>query len=379
MGSSHPVELVQIEEIRPHDNADRLELAIIKGWQTVVRKGEHSSGEIVVYIPIDSVLDTKLEAFLFPPDSKVRLNNSRVRSIKLRGALSQGMVVPLDDELLKLYPELAKKKLGDDVADVLGISKYEPPQRSVPSNMQAKPTRKKHRLFREYTDIENFKHHPNLFVGGEQVVITCKLHGSNFRAGWLPTEVNSLWKKVLKFFGRLPRYEYVYGSRRVQLQNQPNTTTWYQKHNKVKTNIYQTISEQYQLKQKIPAGHVVYGEIIGHGIQKNYEYGHGPNEWSLYVFDVVGPDGKYLDHYALESFCNRVGLSMVPILYVGPYSKEILDGYAVGPSVLAPEAQPIREGCVIRPITEQLCYMGRKLLKRINDEYLLKGETSEFH
>src|SRR5574337_1686034 len=90
--STLKVESVKIEQIHAHPNADRLEIAQIKGWQCIVQKDRYKAGDLAVYIPIDSVLPETVESKLFPPDSKVKLSGSRVKTIKLRGIISQGML-----------------------------------------------------------------------------------------------------------------------------------------------------------------------------------------------------------------------------------------------------------------------------------------------
>ena len=106
----------EIKEIRPIANADSLELAIIDGWEVVVNKNEgFKVGDAVVYFEIDSVLPERPE-FEF-----LRSKKFRIRTIKLRGAVSQGLVMPLT-----ILPRGYRVKLGDDVTEVLGAKKYEP-------------------------------------------------------------------------------------------------------------------------------------------------------------------------------------------------------------------------------------------------------------
>ena len=118
--STHRVEITLISEIFEHPNADRLELAKVEetDWQVVVGKGQFMMGDTCVYIPIDSLLSPRLEEHLFPPDSKITLEKSRVRSIKIRGAISQGMVIN-PRELEGPFPGLCDFEIGDDVAEFL--------------------------------------------------------------------------------------------------------------------------------------------------------------------------------------------------------------------------------------------------------------------
>lgn len=367
--STLKVEVIKIDSIEVHPNADRLELANIAGWQCVVQKGKFIPDQPVVYIPIDSILPNDLESHLFPPESKVKLTKSRIRTIKLRGAVSQGMVLSigelreggfLDDSV----------KIGDDLAENLGITKYEPPEISTPQykTNAVKPKRYKNPNFKEYTKIENFKWYPDLFKEGEEVVIQEKIHGSSFRAGYVEFHADTWWKKVKKFLKLAPEYEFVYGSHKVQLQNKPVYNGFYSE------NIYLGTVEKYELEKKLNYGEVIYGEIYGPKIQKDYHYGCQEGEYKLVLFDVQR-HGKYINHAEFVDFCHEVDLPYVPVEYVGPYTnaKEIKEKWVDGKSTLCPE-QEVREGVVIKPLMEQHCYMGRKILKYKSDEFLMSAE-----
>lgn len=362
--SSNMVEVVEILDIKPHPNADRLDLAFVKGWQVIVGKGEYRKSDKVIYIPIDSVLPDYLLKILFPEGSKVVPSKGRIKTIKLRGAISQGMIVSFDALGMEELP------LGMNVAEALGITKYEPPQAPVQMRGAAVSVKQVNPHFHKYTDIENFKNHTGLFEKGEIVVCTEKIHGTNFRAGWVKTVPNTWWKKVKKFFGKLPEWEFVYGSRNVQLHDKPNAKTFYTE------NVYKKTVEAYRLKERLDPGEVLYGEVYGDGIQKGYTYGCGPGETKLVVFDVqVGE--AYLSSAELGDWLLNACLPSVPILFVGEYDETGVKELAKGPSILHP-ATSVREGIVIRPIHETKTHMGRKLLKLINDDYLMKDQT-DFH
>ena len=369
--SSHVVEVVEIDEIRPHPNADRLDLAIVKGWQCVVGKGSYRKGDKAIYIPIDSILPQYLLDILFPPGSKVVPSKGRIKTIKLRGAISQGMLMDFKDIDAEEMP------VGTDMSESLGIKKYEPPVAPATMRGATASPKQSNPYFHKYTDIENFKHHNNLFEPGEIVVVTEKIHGTNFRAGWVKTVPNTLWKKVKKFFGRLPEWEFVYGSRNVQLQDRLMAKTYYD------SNVYAKTVEQYNLKEILDKGNVLYGEIYGDGIQKGYSYGCEKGETKLAVFDIqvqshINPDSQlYLDSAQLGNWLLVTELPSVPLLYVGPYDEAKLRALASGPSILEP-SHKVREGVVIRPLHEATAHIGRKILKLINDDYLLKDQT-EFH
>jgi RNA ligase (TIGR02306 family) len=103
-----------ISDILPIEGKDRIELAIIDGWQIIVKKGEYIIGDKTIFVEIDSVLPEK-EEFEF-----LRKNKFRIKTMKLGGVLSQGICFPLS-----LLPNDKQYNLEDDVTDILGIKQYE--------------------------------------------------------------------------------------------------------------------------------------------------------------------------------------------------------------------------------------------------------------
>lgn len=366
--STFKVPVVTIDEIRPHDNADRLECAVVAGWHVVVGKGQWKAGDLAVYLPIDSVLPVDLERKLFPEGSKITLSKSRIKSIKIRGVVSQGMVVKID-EVCPTGWHPADFKVGDDMSEVLDVTKYEPPHKQVQSQpgKRTGKRRKEHPLFKKYTDLENIKWYPKVFAEGEQVYVTEKVHGTNFRAGWVPTVANTWWKKCLKLLRMLPPYEFVYGSRNVQLQARRDRRGFYGK------DIYGAIVDKYDLERKVPKGTVVYGEVYGDGIQPGYNYGMINGGHRLAVFDVYtfcSGEGQWLDSKSTLVYCDVNNLPHVPVLYHGSYNADLVKSLASGDSVLEP-TQKVREGVVVKPEHEKVDVCGRKILKVINDDFLL--------
>lgn len=171
--------IVNVEKVRKverHPNADRLDLATVRGWQCVVGRDSVSEGDLVVYLPIDSVLPAGLEDIIFE-GSKVKLSKSRVRTIRIRGAVSQGLAVPylkLADHYTGLRP-----REGFDAKDVLGVTKWEPKE-PAPFTTRGGMQRSKKQVnpnFRKYTSIQHLKNYPDAIDGEEQVAITEKIHG----------------------------------------------------------------------------------------------------------------------------------------------------------------------------------------------------------
>ena len=364
--STFAVKVCKIEEVKTHPNADRLDLVRVKDWWCVTSKGSFSQGDLCVYFPIDSILPSNVESAIFGVDSKIKLNNSRVRTIKLRGAISQGLVVK--PELF--YNILGETSEGWDVTKHLKVTKFEPPVRlGAGSNPQAATKKQTNPNFRKYTGIENAKNYPNLFTETDEVSVTEKIHGTNFRAGYVPFHANSLWKKFKVWLGIAPSHEFVFGSHNVQLQSKLMYKGYY------KENVYASAVMQYQLRETLKPGQVVYGEIYGDGIQKGYTYGCRPGLRKAVFFDVM-VDGQWMDTIAFRKWATERDLPVVPELYRGLFNKEKILQLRDGDSVLEP-TQKVREGVIVKPLKEETTYAGRKILKFVSDQYLLKNQDDE--
>lgn len=366
--SSLIVEVCEIKDIEPHPNADRLDIATVKGWNCIVGKGQYEVGDYVVFFPPDSIIP---EWIIKEYELEFLKNGGRVGTLKLRGFISQGLILPADI-VLKVSRGY---QVGDNVADVLGIKKYEVQERVTSKSGNITSRKVQNPYFSKYTDIENIKNFDSVFAEGDVVVITEKIHGSNIRFGWLPIEINfrngnvfgiirSLWNKYI--LGK--RYEFVYGSHNVQLQFD-NDKNFYSK------NIYAEVLKKYDMSA-LPVGIIFYGEVYGKGVQ-DLEYGCDGLE--LAVFDMKDVQtGNYVDVFKMNDKCEQLGLPTVPVLYHGWFDYETLKFYTEGNSTICPTQ--IREGCVVKPILETNDRkIGRTILKSINPEYLLRKKGTEFH
>ncbi len=365
------VEVCTIDEILPHPNADRLQLAKVKGWQCVIPLDKFKVGDVVVYIPVDSILPVELEAKLFPIDSKIKLSGSRIRAIKIRQLVSQGMVETLENVGFT-GPWSKYELIGQDISKDLGITKYEPPVPEFQKGSgQGGPASKKNKNsnFKVYTKFPRMQNYPNMFTPDEIVVVTEKIHGTNFRAGWVPFEPTNWWKKFLKFIGMAPKWQFVYGSHYVQISEKFLYDGFYDK------NVYAEQVKAYDLDKRIKKGQVIYGEIYGSGIQKNYSYGM-KDKRDLVIFDIM-QDGKYLSYDDFKREANEMYIKTCPELYKGPIKDANIDSLMQGDSIMAP-VQKVREGCVVKPLNENSETGFRKGVKVINPEYLLK-DTTDFH
>lgn len=364
--SSLIVEVCEIKEVIHHPNADRLDIATVKGWNCIVGRDQYKVGDWCVFFPPDSVLPSWI---IEGHQLEFLKKGGRVGTLKLRGYISQGLILSGD-----VLPEWAE--LGDDLAEELGITKYEVPEK-IPTGGKITAKRTQNPNFSKYTDIENIQNFPGVFRTDDLVVITEKIHGSNIRFGWLPIEINfhsrdwlgivrSLFNKYI--LGR--KYEFVYGSHNVQLQ-WDNAKTFYGK------NIYASVLKNYSLIiSKLPKNMIFYGEVYGEGVQ---DLDYGKRGLFLSIFDVKDiQTGKYLDPLKAERLCRDLGLSPVPVLYTGHFDGNALKFGTEGNSAICPSQ--IREGCVVKSILETNDpKIGRCVLKSINPEYLARKNRTEWH
>jgi RNA ligase (TIGR02306 family) len=372
MSSDFKVPYTKIIAINTHPNADKLELATVYGFQVVVKKGQYQVGDAVVYIPVDSILPVELESRLFPAESKIKLSGSRVRQIRIRGFPSQGMLVDIKDLSLK-----ANVKCEQDLAEYIGVTKYEPPETGPAQTVgKAKNRNKKseHPLFHKYNGLGNIKWFPDLFQAGEEVVVQEKLHGTNARASLLPYNANTLWKKVKSFLKLSPAYEQCYGSNNVDISARSSYKGYYGE------DLYGAAFAKASVFTKLLPNETVFGEIVGPGIQKNYAYGETEHKFVLFDVKKLMPDGTqiWLSPSEVEQYAKERGFEHVPVLYRGEFNKDMITALASGPSVYCPK-QKVIEGVVIKAKNNYCIAGNKKALKLINPEYLDDKSNTDNH
>jgi len=358
--SSLIIEVCKVDNIIKHPNADKLSIVTIKGWQCIVGLDQYKVGDLVVYCPPDSVIPENL---IEKYGLTYLKNGGRIGTVKLRKYLSEGLILSL--------PE-GKYKVGDNVAEVLGITKWQPPEPSF--NKQANPVSKKKQNpnFDKYSDIENIKNYKGIFKEGDFVVVLEKIHGSNARFGTLPIVIDKsqpLKYRLKKMFEKyiLKRtHEWIYGSHNIQLHGDKN--------NYYGQDLWGKVANKYNLKSLIPNDYIVYGEVFGKGVQ---DLTYGLDDIDLIVFDIKYK-GQYLPWDTVKHLCEMWGLKVVPELYIGNWNDELLKLHTDGKSVICPKQ--IREGCIIKMVDESKdMRIGRKILKSVSIDYLTRKNATEFH
>lgn len=375
------VTICKVKKILKHPNADRLEIAEIKGWQVVCQKDIYKEGDLVIYFEIDSVLPEDVEDIIFGKDAKIKLSKSRVKTIRIRQMYSQGLICPI----VLLQERITKKiKEGIDISDDLGVKKYEEPI-SKSSKMYVQPIKKKYENpnFHKVRKPQNIKNFKDLFIGKE-VSVTEKVHGTSVVIEYVKRPSATFMDKLNIFiFGK---YEFCYRSMSVQLQKRKSIwqgilkkifrkpdTGFYEK--EIGKDVYSEAVKNYKLKDILDQGYGITGEIYGDGIQKNYSYSLKTGERKLICYGVR-KDGINVQFKEAKQYCEKIGLQYVPVLFEGILTEEILSGCTNGKSKL--DDKTIKEGCVVELTNQENSSIV--ILKSISEAYLLKNENgTDFH
>ena len=359
----------RVTEVKAIEGADNIELGVIGGWNAIIKKGEYAAGDFVVVATTDAVIPVELSDAIGV--TNYLRKGQRVRTVKLRGVYSECLIIPLSHVPYKgtrnEYFE------GRDMMETMNIFKYEPPARQIQLASGKKVKYKDNPNFGVYYKFPNLKNVVGMFNQDDMVEITRKLHGTNARYGIVKKTKFSFMDRVKKFFrvgGEWIEYEYVYGSHNVEKgsdsQGFYDTNVWAEMSNR------EFIKEALWILAKklgtsaVGEGIILYGEIYGAGIQKNYDYGLTQTNFS--GFDVK-LNGEYVSSYdAWNIIANQLELSYVPILYYGNWSQEVQDSYVFNNFIEGTKVP--HEGIVIKHYTGQ----RNKVAKVINPDYLIYGE-----
>jgi len=373
--------IVRIDGIRPIEGADAIEAAQVGGWTVVIKKGEFVPGDRAVYLEIDSFLPEGNPAWQFLIDKSARIfngvNGHVLRTVRLRGQCSQGLLLSLDavaaglalddvpdglassDALTQSRMVLQGMPIGWNLTDALGVQKYEPP---IPAEIAGEvrglfPSRV------PKTDQERIQNLAAEIQGwldrGLTWEVTEKLEGSSVTWAWLDEDLHVC-------------------SRNLDLRESESNTLW-------------RLAQEHDIARKIKdfvgkGNLALQGEIVGTGVQGNIYKLSGQR---FYLYDVYDVDqGRYLCANERSAVAQALGLNHVPVLHLGfsladlmPVSaptsssggadassvETIMQGLlrmADGESALKPGQ--LREGLVFKAIQENISF------KVISNKYLLK-------
>jgi len=366
--------IAKINEVKAIEGADNIELVVAGGWNAITKKGEFKVGDETIIATTDAVIPEKLSEDM-GVTNYLRKGN-RVRTVKLRGVYSECLIIPMKH--LSGRVTIGDWDLGEggDCMEFLGITKYEPPVKQIQLASGRKIKYRDNQNFHIYYKFPNLKNVDGMFTEEDRVQITRKIHGTNARYGIVRKSKLTFLDKVKKFFGfanEYINYEYVYGSHNVEKGS--DSQGFYS------TDVWRTTSEKYKIKEKLwdlaksidvdelGSGLVLYGEIYGAGIQKNYEY--GLKEMEFVGFDVT-IDGKYLSTETTEMAVIAIlELPHVEVLHLGNWSQELQDSFVFNNFI--PGTKVPHEGIVIKHISGE----RQKVAKVINPDYLIYGEKND--
>lgn len=333
----------KIDEIRPIEGADAIEAAVVGGWVVVIKKGEFKVGDLAVYLEIDSWVPNELAPFL-SKGNEPRVYNGvrgeRLRTVKLRGQVSQGLLLPLSVFPHSLgFSYATDKTVGEDVSHWLGIQKWEAP---IPAQL-AGDVEGPFPTVIPKTDqerIQNLTEQLREWQGNTDFTweITEKLDGSS-----MTVFVNGDTEGVC--------------SRNWNLKETAGNTLW-------------KVARREGLIDRIRAtgrNLALQGELIGEGIQGNSYKVTGQD---FFVFDIFDIDrGDYMTPFERRVFCDTHGIKHVPVLAKDMVIQEWVTGLltmADGQSVLNPKTA--REGLVFKSNV-----FDGPSFKAISNRWLLKN------
>lgn len=380
------VEVCEVLHVEPHPNADRLAIATVKGWRTCIKKDPDTGetafavGDKCIFFPPDAVLPAALANS--PEDdvpgrlgvrvycAPVRADDGaligqRVRATRLRTVASFGVID-------NIRPELGDDpnwEIGTDLAEHFGVTKWEPPVRAATGGVARDVS-----LFHKYTNMENVGNYPDRIPEGTEVVFTEKLHGTNSRVG-LVLESGEDGAALFEFMAGS------HNTRRTEFDDEGvRCDYWAPLTDNVKA-MLEHIRDHFQAGEPIVSV-LLFGEIFGSGVQ-DMAYGFANGARGYRAFDIA-VNGRYLDFDVKVELCERFGVEMVPVLYRGPFSLDVLRAHTDGNTTMCDSKQAGkfkgREGVVATPVKEQeLARGGRMMIKSVSADYLARKGGTDSH
>ncbi len=333
--STHMIEIVRIDNIAPHPHPDvtRMEVTKVWGWQCCIGKGEFKVGDKAIYIPPDYLVPLQDPMFSFL-QNKGNLGKAkeRIKVRRLKGAISQGLIVPIPEEL-------QWAAIGTDVMSYLKIERYEPFIEEGglfvggPSG-----------IYSPKFDIEPYQRFNKTFSENEEVIATEKIHGSNARFCHALNK-EGVWQQFC-------------GTR----------TNWMAESDE--SNIWRAYRQNPAIGEWCFANptKVIYGEVFGE--VKGFKYGGEGGERFFAGFAILNKQ-DWLDYDdCRESISEFPNLKWAPLVYRGLFDLDKLLELAESDSTW-PKAKHMREGLVVTPAKERYNeFIGRVALKIVSNRYL---------
>ena len=326
-------EIQTINEIIPIEGADRIVLAKVQGWQSVIQRDQFKVGDRIIFVPIDTVLQPEIwNSFLqskSDPTAPIR-----VKTAKLRGTISQGLIFPLS-----ILPDpFFEHEVGTDVADLIGVTKYEKPipahlvgqmAGDFPSNLVSK------------TDEDNLKSNIEVLEELKQadfVEATLKIDGTS--ATYIK-EANGTFRVC---------------SRNIELKD-------------TESNVHWQMARKYDIENNLVAGNCIQGEIAGPAIQGNPA---GFSEVSFFAFNLINLGNRkpiYRDSWFTGM--SLIGNTIPNVPRIRLFDKETFSSMSIDDlqqwvNEITYENKKPAEGIVFRGVKEGKLMYSHKLQKMLS-------------
>jgi RNA ligase (TIGR02306 family) len=315
-----------------------LDVVQVLGFKVICGRDQFKVGDAAIYFPADMLISPQaaqelgvtkyLKSATYPGD--IHKMQCRVSACRLRGVPSHGFIIG---------PIEPVEAFGADLTKVYGGYKYEPPVRSGGGDAL-----RENAIFHQYTHIDNIQRYPNAIPDGTLVRVTEKLHGTNCRIGKCREE---------------DEWEFMAGSHKVRRKQ--GTGLYWEPFPLLEEMIDALCGDAHDV--------IVFGEIFGQGVQ---DMDYGVDGKAFRIFDI-SIDGRYIDWEEVIETCHNFAVPAVPLLYVGEYSRGVVEELTYGPTTFdnVKGAFKDREGCVITPLVEQFSQVlgGRMILKSVSADY----------
>lgn len=346
-------QIVRIEKVEKHPDADALDICTVLGdYPVITKRNEYQADQFACYIPIDSIVpDTSFFYFLCPVNREQYEENGevksrilgpkyevgsipekyrRIKAKKIRGRYSQGMLVPapIDTQAMKLVDNPGWA-VGDSVVELLQLKKWEEEEEdNIPNAKKsrgANAEKAPQGWAIPYYDIEGLRKYVACLAENEEIVLTEKVHGSNAA---FCHDGERLWVKSRNFYKKMD-------------EDDP----WWD------------VAIRYGLEEKLSKFPmmVFFGEMYGQvkGFRYDCEIVGGAMHSKIRFFDIWdAKQMKYLDYDPFIAMVKEAGLEVMPELYRGVWKgKEEMYPYAEGMTTLG--GKHIREGFVLRTVKER--------------------------
>jgi len=351
----------RIKELRPIAGADKIECAKVDGWELVVKKGEFNVGDLAIYVEVDSKLPEKIE-FEF-----MRTRGFKVKTIKLRGQVSQGILFPLT-----YLPPNTRVIEGADVTEKMGITNYKdaieikdpkvPPSKVLSFLMSYRITRPIGKLYLKIFKYKNKEVFPSFIVKTDEERIQNKSNFLEYCEEFYITEKLD-GQSATYFIKRVGTFRRIFGvCSRNQWLKTPHDCSWWK------------IAKKYNIEKFLRAKTFdlyIQGELCGPGIQGNK---YGLKEVELFLFNAYDLKNRhFLSHLDLDILSRGIGCRIVPRLR--DLEQSINHSMSTSELVELSKGNSIlhntpREGYVIRETRDDI----KSSVKVINPDFLLKHD-----